>query len=202
MVGKHETTIQVSSPASSTNGHPTRCKCFAGTPKKIQPFCVFHSWRSYNDRITPVPGFTINSANIWKLDARLRIERQKWMDRIMSKNGADGGIKPSQDPLGLSQRVGKKHGRHALSRIFLPPVIDLGMYFLLRLPAINRKAKSTFTDETITRNEFEGLAGLVGLRLVIATDDPNRTTNLNPHLSGTKDMPRRMEGETGIPNGY
>ena len=78
-----------------------------------------------------------------------------------------------QDALRLAERIAKQHAGAALLDVCLPPVVDVGINVGLRLPAVDRHAKSRFGDEGVATHRFKWQAGAVGLNFVVARGNPD-----------------------------
>ena len=68
-----------------------------------------------------------------------------------------------------------------------------------RIPAVDRQAERRFGDERIARHRLERRAGRVGGALVVAGDDPDAFSGLDPDLRRSEDVPGRMETDATSP---
>ena len=62
-----------------------------------------------------------------------------------------------------------------------------------------RPAERRFGDEHVAGDRLERATGRVGLRFVVAADDPRLAAMLDAHLGGAEDVARRMQRDAHFP---
>ena len=95
--------------------------------------------------------------------------------------------------LRFPQRIGEQQAGLAGFLVGTPPGVDGGDGFGFGGPAEDRQAEGGFGDEGVAAERFEGLAGGVGIELVIAGDHPHFSALLEADLRGAQDVAGGME---------
>ena len=129
-----------------------------------------------------------------EIDPRCSVMGEKSFHRAMYPNRTDTAIHTREDTLSLTQRVGKNDARSAFLLVGPPPLVNIVEDFLWFRPTINGQSESGLGHKGMTFDDLEGLARCVRVGLIVATDDEYFALIIQPDLSGTQYVTRRIEG--------
>lgn len=82
--------------------------------------------------------------------------------------------------------------------VAFPPAVDLLGGEFAAVPAVDGEAEGGFGDEAVAFYDFEGVAGGVGVALIVAGDAPYFSFMFYANLGGAKDVASRVEGDPGV----
>src|SRR5438132_1639715 len=91
----------------------------------------------------------------------------------MGVDRADGGINTGQQALRLTHRIPEQNAGPPGLLISTPPGVDLIEYRARRQPAINRQAKSGFSNECVATHRLKCRASRIRSELIVARDHPD-----------------------------
>lgn len=190
VIGEDEAVIERPAPAGPADGHPAGGEGGGRRGELAGPGGVVGRGRGEHEGACPQLAIRGGSGvgGGWEEDAGFSVGPVQVFDRTVAEDGADGGIEAGKHALGLAEGVAVEEGDLAVVGVGSPPGVDLVEDDLLGLPAVNGEAESALGDEGVAGDGLEGMASGVGPGLVVAGDDPDLATMLDPDLSRTEDV--------------
>jgi len=130
------------------------------------------------------PGFglRIGRNRLGQRSARRPVVGIQSFHRAVHADGPDRGIEAAKHPLRFAQGIGEQDAGPPFRLIVPPPLVDLAKDFGGLGPVVNRQPEGRFRDQGIAADRLEGFTGNVGRGLIVAGDDPDFTTMLDPYL--------------------
>ena len=115
----------------------------------------------------------------------------------MNTDWSNVRIKPGQQTLRFSHRIGHDHTGALLGGVGGPPIVDLRQHGLGFGPMVDREPERAFNDEDVTRHRFKRFGGGVVIVFAVAGDHPDRPTieRLDANLRGAHDVSGGMQAD-------
>jgi len=155
----NKASVRRAPPPYATQSHPARGEGGGNRPEFLEPRPRHGAGRGDDQRTGVVFDLDVTGGKggVGQGDPLVAQDGVCVLNRTVGEDRANIRVNRRHQALRLAKRIGAKHRRDTVCRVFGPPIIDLPGQNVLRCPGENRQAKGAFGDKGVAFHRLEWL---------------------------------------------